>query len=274
MPIKKSVKHPLVESKFGNLVRANHLYSVTTLPRWSLLFRHSLLQLPRSFHMKSIPTAVSVCFASFLFLTGCATETSKSLATPQVISADSTYNGPRFSLAIGKFENRSSFLRGLFSDGVDRLGNQSKTILISHLQQANRFSVMDRDNLGEAKFEKDIEGKAPSLKSADYLVTGDITEFGRKEVGDQQLFGLLGRGKTQVAYAKVTLNVVNTSNSEVVFSVQGAGEYALSNREVIGFGGTSSYDATLTGKVLDLAIREGVNKLVVGVDQGKWRRGP
>jgi len=56
--------------------------------------------------------------------------------------------------------------------------------------------------------------------------------------------------------------------------VQGAGEYALSNREVIGFGGTSSYDATLTGKVLDLAIREGVNKLVVGVDQGKWRRGP
>jgi curli biogenesis system outer membrane secretion channel CsgG len=88
------------------------------------------------------------------------------------------------------------------------------------------------------------------------------------------LFGLLGRGKTQVAYAKVTLNLVNTSNSEVVFSVQGAGEYALSNREVIGFGGTSSYDATLTGKVLDLAIREGVNKLVVGVDQGKWRRGP
>ena len=105
------------------------------------------------------------------------------------------------------------------------------------------------------------------------MITGDITEFGRKEVGDQQLFGLLGRGKTQIAYAKVTLNVVNAANSEVVYSVQGAGEYALSNREVIGFGGTASYDATLTGKVLDLAIREGVNKLVNGVDQGQWKRG-
>jgi len=47
----------------------------------------------------------------------------------------------------------------------------------------------------------------------------------------------------------------------------------LSNREVIGFGGTASYDATLTGKVLDLAIREGVNKLVTGVDSGQWKRG-
>ena len=60
----------------------------------------------------------------------------------------------------------------------------------------------------------------------------------------------------------------------MVYSVQGAGEYALSNREVIGFGGTASYDATLNGKVLDLAIREGVQKLVVGVDQGAWKRNP
>ena len=74
--------------------------------------------------MKSIPTAVSVCFASFLFLTGCATETSKSLATPQVISADSTYNGPRFSLTIGKFENRSSFLRGLLGVLVNSVIHQ------------------------------------------------------------------------------------------------------------------------------------------------------
>jgi len=196
-----------------------------------------------------------------------------SFSTPQVASAGSAYNGPRYALVIGKFENRSSFLRGLFSDGVDRLGNQSKTILIAHLQQANRFSVMDRDNLGEAKFEKEIEGKTQTLKSAEFLITGDITEFGRKEVGDQQLFGLLGRGKTQIAYAKVTLNVVNAANAEVVYSVQGAGEFALSNREVIGFGGTASYDATLTGKVLDLAIREGVNKLVTGVELGQWKRG-
>jgi curli biogenesis system outer membrane secretion channel CsgG len=57
----------------------------------------------------------------------------------------------------------------------------------------------------------------------------------------------------------------------VIFSVQGAGEYALSNREIIGFGGTSGYDSTLNGKVLDLAIREAVNRLVDGLEQGAWK---
>jgi len=33
----------------------------------------------------------------------------------------------------------------------------------------------------------------------------------------------------------------------------------------------SSYDSTLNGKVLDLAIREAVNRLVEGLEQGKWK---
>jgi len=84
------------------------------------------------------------------------------------------------------------------------------------------------------------------------------------------LFGILGSGKKQVAYSKVNINVVDVLTSEVVFSVQGAGEYAFSDREVLGFGGASSYDSTLNGKVLDLAVREAVNRLVEAVEQGKW----
>jgi curli biogenesis system outer membrane secretion channel CsgG len=69
----------------------------------------------------------------------------------------------------------------------------------------------------------------------------------------------------------VALNVVDVQTSEVVYSAQGAGEYSLSNREVVGFGGTASYDSTLNGKVLDLAIREAVDSLVSGIDSGAWR---
>ncbi|HGM0612178.1 TPA: CsgG/HfaB family protein, partial [Neisseria gonorrhoeae] len=69
----------------------------------------------------------------------------------------------------------------------------------------------------------------------------------------------------------VALNIVNVNTSEIVYSTQGAGEYALSNREIIGFGGTSGYDATLNGKVLDLAIREAVDNLVQAVDNGAWQ---
>ena len=172
---------------------------------------------------------------------------------------------------VGKFDNRSSYMRGLFSDGVDRLGGQAKTTLISHLQQTGRFKVVDRDNMEEIAREAKLKGQEQQLKGADITVTGDVTEFGRKEVGDVQLFGILGSGKKQVAYAKVTLNVVDVLTSEVIYSVQGAGEYALNNREVVGFGSTASYDSTLNGKVLDLAVREAVNRLVEGLEEGKWK---
>lgn len=214
-------------------------------------------------------------FASIILvsgvLLGCATETSQTITPQKVNSANSVYNGPRIGLVVGKFDNRSSFMRGLFSDGVDRLGSQAKTILIGHLQQANRFNVMDRENLQETKFEANLNQKELKIQGAQFVVTGDVTEFGRKETGDHQLFGILGRGKTQIAYSKVTLNVVDTQTSQVVHSVQGAGEYALSNREIIGFGGTASYDSTLNGKVLDLAIREAVNRLTEIVDGGNLK---
>lgn len=216
----------------------------------------------------------STAAAIALALAGCATtEQSRTLEVPKVAAATAAPapQGVRAPIAIGKFDNRSNYQRGIFSDGIDRLGSQSKTILVSHLQQTNRFSVLDRDNLAESSQEAQFKSSAQSIKGADYLVTGAVSEFGRKDVGDKQLFGLLGRGKSQVAYAKVTLNIVNSTTSEVVYSVQGAGEYSLSEREVLGFGSTASYDATLNGKVLDLAIREAVNALTAGIDSGAWK---
>lgn len=222
-------------------------------------------------HSRLQSLSIAAALSLPLLLSGCATESSQALAVQKTQVSTKAYSGARSPIAVGKFDNRSSYLRGVFSDGVDRLGSQARTILITHLQQTNRFNVLDRDNMAEIKQEAAIQGAAQKLKGADFVVTGDVTEFGRKEVGDHQLFGILGRGKTQVAYAKVALNIVNTRTSEVVYSVQGAGEYALSNREVIGFGGTASYDSTLNGKVLDLAIREAVERLGEAIDSGAFK---
>ncbi|MCX7238899.1 MAG: CsgG/HfaB family protein [Burkholderiales bacterium] len=209
-----------------------------------------------------------------LAIVGCAhQEESRTLAIPKVESAGQSYSGPRTPISVGKFDNRSSFMRGVFSDNVDRLGSQAQTVLVTHLQQSRRFSVLDRTNMTEIREEAALQKKAQTLKGAEFVVTGDVSEFGRKVVGDKQLFGILGRGTTQVAYAKVNLNIVNALTSEVVFSSQGAGEYSLSEREVIGFGGTAGYDSTLNGKVLDLAIRDAVNNLVAGIDSGAWKPG-
>ena len=228
--------------------------------------------MPRKSALRKVAAGV-VLLGGVALMSGCATEQSRTLEVAKVASAGTTYNGPRSLIAVGKFDNRSSFMRGIFTDGVDRLGSQAKTILITHLQQTGRFNVLDRDNMPEIKQEAEFARKKQSIKGATYVVTGDVTEFGRKEVGDKQLFGLLGRAKSQIAYAKVSLNVVNVETSEVVFSAVGAGEYSLDSRVVIGFGGTSSYDSTLNGKVLDLAMREAVNRLVDGIQSGAWQPG-
>ncbi|AZB93085.1 hypothetical protein DKE45_013305 [Acinetobacter pittii] len=210
--------------------------------------------------------------SSFGLIACSTTETSRTIQSPQVTVATSQikYTGVKAPVSIGKFDNRSSYMRGVFSDNVDRLGGQAKTILETHLQQTGYFTVLNRDNLSEIKQEVGYSNTSQSIKGARYVLTGDVSEFGRKEVGDQQLFGILGRGKQQVAYAKVNLNVVDVKTSEVVHSVQGAGEYALGAREVLGFGSTASYDSTLNGKVLDLAVREAVNNLVTDIQNNRW----
>ncbi len=206
-------------------------------------------------------------------LTGCVQENARTLPIQQVESAQTPFAGTRVAVSIGQFNNRSSFMRGVFANNTseDRLGGQAQTILTAHLQQSQRFSVLDRTLMSESRQEAQLRGQSQQVRGAQFVMTGDVTEFGRRDVGDQQLFGILGRGRTQIAYSKVTINIINPLTTEVVHSVQGAGEYSLSQREVIGFGGTASYDATLNGKVLELAIRSAINQLVTDLDAGRWK---
>ncbi len=78
-------------------------------------------------------------------------------------------------LESGDEDNRSSFMRGIFSDGVDRLGRQ-------------RHRRRDR-------IRAQGSGRPPIVRHH-------------------------GTRQTQVAYAKVALNIVNIQTSEVVFSSQ------------------------------------------------------
>ena len=210
---------------------------------------------------------------SSLFLAACATESHRAVESQTVASYGTSYSGNKQVLVVGQFDNRSNYLQGIFSSGNDQLSNQAKTILKTHLQQTNRFTVVDRENMARIQEEARLSGVQQNLKGARFAITGDVTEFGRKTTGDHQLFGILGSGKTQTAYAKVSLNIVDVVTSEIVYSTQGAGEYALSNREVVGFGGTAGYDATLNGKVLNFAITEAVNNMVRDINNGVWTPG-
>lgn len=208
--------------------------------------------------------------ASLVLLASCASEGHRVVDTTPVATYGTNYSGPKSVLAIGQFHNSSPYMRGIFSEGPDRLGSQAKTILKTHLSQTNRFRLVDRDNLDELAMESGFSGQALAIQGAEIVVTGEVTEFGRRSTGDRTLFGIGGRGRSQVAYSKVSLNVVDVTTSQVIHSVQGAGEYSLDSREILGTGGTQGYDSTLNGKVLNLSITDAVNKLVADLEAGRW----
>jgi len=212
-------------------------------------------------------------FSLFLMLaaliSGCATQSHQKVTIIPVETNKTAYNGPKTTLVLGEFNNRSNYMQGLFSSNIDKLGNQGKTILKTHLQQTNRFKVVDRENLANLKKEAELLGIKQEIKGARYVISGGVTEFGRKVIGDKQLFGILGSGKSQIAYAKVSLNIIDVLTSEIIYSTQGAGEFQLNERQVIGFGSKAGYDATLNGKVLDFAIKESVNNMARDVENGE-----
>lgn len=222
--------------------------------------------------MKYTPLIISAVMAAMLG--GCATESHQALQTEraqQSVSINHSNFARKIPVSIGQFANHSAYQNGIFSSGTDQLGTQAQTILASSLQQAGCYLVLDRTNMNALKMESAYGNSKQAVAGARYVMTGDVVEFGRKTVGDHQLWGILGHGKSQVAYAKVNLNVVDVKTSAIVYSTTGAGEYALSSRDVLGFGSSSGYDSTLSGKVLGLAIREAVNELTSAIDNGQWQ---
>ena len=204
-------------------------------------------------------------------IAGCqAKESHRTLEVQSVATRGTPYSGPKHKLAIGMFVNKSPYMRGIFSDGKDRLGLQARQILKTHLSQTNRFIMLDRVNMENLAREAQIGGREQHLTGGNIVLTGAVTEFGRKETGTHALLGIIGRSKKQVAYAKVSLSIVDTTTSEILYSSQGSGEYDLANEEVLGFGSSAGYDATLNDKVLNLAIIEAVNSLVAGLERGEW----
>ncbi len=214
-------------------------------------------------------TLASLLFA-LLFSSCSATESHKTLDKEAVQTAATPYSGPRYALSLGQVRNASTYLRGIFSDNSDRLGGQARTILQTRLSQSGRFDLLDRENMEQLARESQLGGRDQNLAGAELVISGEVTEFGRRTTGDRALFGLFGRGRKQVAYSVVSLSLVDVSTSRVLYSVQGAAEYELAEREILGTGGNSGYDSTLNGKVLDLCIVDAVNDLVAGLERGAF----
>lgn len=190
------------------------------------------------------------------------TENARTIQQDQQISPVKVNPGTvaPLKVAVARFENQSDYNNGAFS-ATNTLPKQGLETLVTELAQSGYFTVMNRSALEHLKFESELNGYRFNPQGADYVVTAAITEFGRKTQGGQALFGAVAKSRQQVAYAKVTLNLVNVRNSAILAASTGAAEISLDERQVLGFGSYASYDTAQNSKVLGIAIREAINNL-------------
>jgi curli biogenesis system outer membrane secretion channel CsgG len=177
--------------------------------------------------------------------------------------------GLKRKVAIGRFSNETRYGQSFFLDkNNDRIGKQAMDILSAKLFQSGKFIMLERADL--PKIEKELKmGKHTALdNSADYLIIGSITEFGRKENSD---VGVFSRVKKQEAFAKVHIRIVDVHTGMIIYSDEGKGTAYSEAGTVMGVGARAGYDGQLNDKAIDAAISDLTSNIIENMLDKPWR---
>lgn len=229
----------------------------------------------------------ALAFAALLH--GCATVRKPDIVRPPggvdvspslVAQAAATKSGLKRKVAIGRFSNETNYGQSIFvQNSPDKVGKQALDILSGKLMETERFILLERSDLELLQNELELGGLEPLKNSADYLIVGSITAFGRKDEGE---VGVFSRTKTQTAYAKVNVRLIDVRNGLVIYSEEGEGEAYAEAGTVFGVGGRAGYDSSLNDKALEAAIGNLASRIienlldkpwtsfVLGKDEGQW----
>jgi len=220
-------------------------------------------------------SVVVVSLATAIF-SGCAT------TTPTVVKVEKpTTVQPKVVLkkeepilkrkvAIARFGNEAQYGKSALF-GLNNNYNaekQATDILSAKLANSGKFILLERSDLD--KINKEI--KTHNLQSlnigADYLIVGSVTEFGRKNISDT---GVFSRSKIQVAYAKVSVRLIDVKTGQIIFAQEGAGEARSEAGTAFGVGKHVGYDSTLNDKAISAAISSVVDGIMQNLLNKPWR---
>lgn len=177
--------------------------------------------------------------------------------------------GLKRKVAIGRFSNETRYGQSFFLDkNNDKIGKQAMDILSAKLFQSGKFIMLERADM--SKIEKELEmGNSKKLdNSADYLILGSITEFGRKETSD---VGWFSRVKKQETSAKVHIRIVDVSSGQIIYSDEGKGAAFSEAGTVMGVGDKAGYNSELDDKAIDAAISDLISNIMENMLDKPWR---
>ncbi len=169
-------------------------------------------------------------------------------------------------VAIGRFSNETQYAKGLFYDKEnDPMRKQALDILSAKLAASGKFILLEREDLDVLAAEA---GKNMNKIGSDYIILGSITEYGRKNEGQQKLFSST---KTQTVEAGVSIRLVEASTGLIIYSDEAKGYAETSSTTTLGLGGTAGYDATLSDKAISAALSQLVENIINKCMDQPWR---
>jgi len=175
-------------------------------------------------------------------------------------------------VAIARFTNETQYAKGIFYDKNNNnpVEKQAADILATKLSSSGKFLLLERQDLDKILEEIKLNGGGEGMQKvgADYLIIGSVTEFGRKNVGDQNAFS---RSKTQTVNAGVSLRLVDVSTGEIIYSEEGKGEASAIAKTTMGLGETADFDATLSDKAISVAISKLVENIINNCINRPWK---
>lgn len=172
-------------------------------------------------------------------------------------------------VAIARFSNETqSGTSFLVDDSGDRIGKQAADILSARLTETGKFLMFERLDANDLSAEKMLAGLKEEGVAVDYLIVGSVSEFGRSV---ESQAGVFSRAKTQKAYAKVNVRLVDVSTGRIISAKEGAGEAASEAKTTMGVGASAGYDQSLTDKAISAAISQLTSNLVENMTSKPWR---
>lgn len=172
-------------------------------------------------------------------------------------------------VAIGRFSNETQYSKSVFYDKAnDPMGKQASDILMTKLASTDKFLLFERQDYDKIVSELNTGGGISQKIGADYLIIGSITEYGRKNIGEQKLFS---SSKKQVVEAGISIRLVDVSTGLVIYSGEAKGEAEATDKQVMGFGKTADFDATLSDKAITAAITKLVENIITQCTNNPWK---
>lgn len=177
--------------------------------------------------------------------------------------------GLKRKVAIGRFTNETRYGQSFFLDkNNDKIGKQAMDILSAKLFQSGRFIMLERADLSKIEDELKMGNHVTLDNSADFLILGSVTEFGRKETSD---VGVFSRVKKQEVFAKVHIRIVDVSTGLIIYSEEGKGTTFSEAGTVMGVGGKAGYNGQLNDKAIDAAISDLTSNIIENMLDKPWK---